>query len=666
VFAIATTPADAATLGHPALGQASIFTSILGHLGGAVLGAFKWTIGLASKFILVTLSAFVRMLIPRSWAHEAVSVFDWIVAIPDYAGSVTSPGGGHHYGFAGVNDLRSLFEWIGLAVLPLTLVTATGRAMLGHGDHVAAPVARVVILALALLSYTWWWAQAAAVINQLTNLILSPAAVTDGIHQLMAYATEGVALGGWQLIDLGLMATLAVELLMLIAVKVVILLVGALLYATGPVMLGVVPSESGAVLARAWLSSVMTLFALPAVWATIFAVGAVLIGDASTAGPLIGGNTGAGQLLGGVIVAVAGAATLWLCLRAAREVGGLLRIQLGGMLVTARSATNLQTRPAPAQSVAGSRGAESLRTFQGRVRDASASALSAGGPAGQRTAQVAGAATRFGQRGLLLGGAHAANGLVRGAGRAVNATAATPAGPSQTAPGDGATAGPQPQRVGRAGAVASRMARAGSASWQQSRPAGERHGDTPATTPRGARHTTGSTSQGKRPADGAERPTRSSPIGKPHGAHNTETQPAGGRSSRPDDGAVDALQPDTRRPSPGTTPPTATAGGQRRAGPPSTRAAQGPSPAPPPHESTSSSTPPHPAGADHGTARPDSAGAGSPTPPPSSDAARASRSGRGTTSRRRVPPVSREAGSPPIEPRPAVDVPERPRPGQER
>jgi hypothetical protein len=549
--------------------------------------------------------------------------------------------------------------------------------MLGHGDHVAAPVARVVILALALLSYTWWWAQAAAVINQLTNLILSPAAVTDGIRQLMAYATEGIALGGWQLIDLGLTATLAVELLLLIAVKVVILLVGALLYATGPVMLGVVPSESGAVLARAWLSSVMTLFALPAVWATIFAVGAVLIGDASTAGPLIGGNTGAGQLLGGVIVAVAGAATLWLCLRAAREVGGLLRIQLGGMLVTARSATNLQTRPAPAQSVARARGAESLRTFQGRVRDASASALSAGGPAGQRTAQAAGAATRIGQRGLLLGGAHAASGLVRGAGRAVNATSATPAGTSQTAPDGGATAGPQPQRVGRvgrvgrAGAVASRMARAGSASWQQSRTAGERHGDEPATTPPAGRRTTASWSRARRPAEGAERPTRSTPTGTPHGAHNAGTPPAGGRSSRPGDGAVNALQPDTSRPSPGVAPPTATAGSQRRppsAGSPtpSTRTAQASSPAAAPQGSTSSSTSSHPVGADHGTARPDSTGAGSATPPPSGDAARASRAGRATTSRRSSQPASREAGSPPAEPQPSVDVPERPRPGQER
>ena len=68
------------------------------------------------------------------------------------------------------------------------------------------------------------------------------------------------------------------------------------------------------------------------VWATLFAVGALLVGDAGTAGPLIAGHSSIGSLLGGVLLAVAGAASLWMCLRAAREAMGLLRMQLGGLL----------------------------------------------------------------------------------------------------------------------------------------------------------------------------------------------------------------------------------------------------------------------------------------------------------------------------------------------
>jgi len=139
VLALGAAPAYAATGGHLVVPDASIIgtltspiRSVFSAIGGAVLGAFSWTISLASKFILVTVGALVKLLIPRSWAHEGVQVFEWIVAIPDYAGTITSPSGQTSYGFAGVNDIRQLFEWLGLALLPLTLVYSSGRAMLGH------------------------------------------------------------------------------------------------------------------------------------------------------------------------------------------------------------------------------------------------------------------------------------------------------------------------------------------------------------------------------------------------------------------------------------------------------------------------------------------------------------------------------------------------------
>ena len=101
---------------------AGILGSIFGSIGHAVLGAFSWTIGLASKFILTTIGALVRMLIPRSWANEGVEIMEWIVAVPNYAGTVTSPDRPHRsYGFAGINALRDLFTWIGVGLLPLTL-----------------------------------------------------------------------------------------------------------------------------------------------------------------------------------------------------------------------------------------------------------------------------------------------------------------------------------------------------------------------------------------------------------------------------------------------------------------------------------------------------------------------------------------------------------------
>jgi hypothetical protein len=487
LLVLAAAPAYATGGGHLAAPDASIIstltspiTSVFSAIGGAVLGAFSWTISLASKFILITLGALVKMLIPRSWAKDAIGLFQWIVAIPDYAGTVTSPGGGHVYGFAGVNDLRELFQWLGIGLLPLTLVYATSRAMLGRGDHIAAPLARVVVLAALLASYPYWWEQAAALVNQLTHMILSPAVVVVGIHKLMAYAVDGVALGGWQLVDLGLMAALAVELLTLIFAKVVLILLGALLFATGPLTIGLVPTESGDVIARAWMSAVVTLLMLPVAWAAVFAVGAVLVDDASSAGPLIGGQAQIGSLLGGVIVAVAGAATLWLCLKAAREVGGLLRLQIGGLLVIAgRGRSGATSGPAAAGThprVAAA--ASSIRGFQGKVRAASAAALDAAGP---RTGAVARAAGTVGRRGLLAGSLTGAGSAAlaagRLAGRSSAGTAARPHLGAAAASAAIATAAPN-SRLGRAGAVASRMARAGSAAWQQNASPAARGTDT--------------------------------------------------------------------------------------------------------------------------------------------------------------------------------------------
>src|SRR2546429_153875 len=90
-------PAAAATGSHLPLVSADILGighlagSIFSGLGHAVLGAFSWTIGLASKFILTTIGALVRMLIPRSWAQEGVEIMEWIVAVPNYAGTITTP-----------------------------------------------------------------------------------------------------------------------------------------------------------------------------------------------------------------------------------------------------------------------------------------------------------------------------------------------------------------------------------------------------------------------------------------------------------------------------------------------------------------------------------------------------------------------------------------------
>jgi hypothetical protein len=443
------------SLAAPAAALASsthmvLVPAFLGFLGGVfhaiagvVLGSLNWTVGVAGKFILATLGGLIRLLIPAAWARDGLEVMHWIVAVPDYAGTVTSPSGHSVYGFAGINALRDLFMWIGAALLPLTLVYATSRAALGAGGHVVAPIGRVLGLAAVLVSYPWWWSQAAAAVNQLTHFVLALPPVSQGIYKLMQYAVGGIALGGWQLVDLFLMGAIGGALLGLIFLKVVIILLGALLYAVGPLMIGLVPTEGGLGIARAWASAAATLLALPLAWSTILAVGALLINDSSTAAPLIGGSGTIAHLLGGLLLALAGLASLWLCIRAAREAGAVLRGQLSGVLASGSGRGVATASASPPQA---RRAAESLRGFPSRVASATGAALGAGGQAGQALAAGASGLAAHSRRGLIGAG---------GTGMRTGAAAA--------APGTAALVGRS-----RAGAAAVRMARAGAANWQQS------------------------------------------------------------------------------------------------------------------------------------------------------------------------------------------------------
>jgi hypothetical protein len=490
--------------------------SIFSTIGGAILGAFTWTIGLATKFILTTIAALVKMLIPHAWVHEGLQIMQWIVAVPDYAGKVSSPGGGHAYGFAGINALRDVFTWLGVAIAPLTLVYATSRAMIGEGDPVGIPVLRMLAVTAVIVSYPYWWSQAAALADQITNTILSVPAVSRGLYKLMEYAVDGVALGGWQLIDLGLMGAIGLELIGLIFLKVVVILLGALLYATGPVTIGLVPTRAGSALARAWASAAVALLLLGIAWATLFAVGALLIGDAGSAGPLIAGNSALGSLAGGLLLAVAGLASLWLCLKAAREMAGLLRLQLSGLLVL--GGQRVPPAATPAASARRTTG-QSLREYGARVARAAGAAggeLALAGAGSGAFARAGRGAGYVGRRGLIGTAAAAGRTAAAGAAPAVGAVFAR----------------------SRPGAAAVRMARAGTASWQAT-PRKPRAKRPEARTTAAAAQVANATRQGAGPgrssAPGAARsgaPAAGSPSRSSTGRESAST-PTSSSGSRP-------------------------------------------------------------------------------------------------------------------------------------
>jgi hypothetical protein len=445
--AVLASTAAAAPPGAPiadVLGVGGALKDLLDKAGGVLLNGVNWTSDVAGQFIVQTLGGLVDLLIPDSWARQATSIMQWVVAVPNYGARIQTPGGSLTYAFAGINELRDLFVWIGLALLPLTLVYASTRSMFGLGDHVALPVIRVLAIGVALVSYPWLWAQVAAIVNQLTKAVLSTPLVGAGVNRMFEFIVGGAALAGPPLVGLLVMGAAGVALLATIFVKVLMIIVGALVYATGPVMLGLAPTERGAAAARAWLTLALGLAALPIVWTTVFAIGGLLMNDSAGAGALIATDSDLGKLLGGLLLALAAVATFWLNLKLTGFAAAILGGQVGGMLSLASSA---RAGRGPGASVP-SDARDALTAFGARVSGAvrgAARPLAESGRAGAMLVRAGGGVSALASGGMLgVGGRLARRG-------------ATGVGRSSVGHAIGET---------KAGVLATRMARAGHSGWK--------------------------------------------------------------------------------------------------------------------------------------------------------------------------------------------------------
>jgi len=527
VLVAGVSPAAAATAGDM---PAPLLANIFGDIAGAVLGGLDWTVNVAGDFVMNLFGGIVQKLIPRSWIDQGIPILSWIVAVPDYSARISTPTGSGGYGFAGVNAMRGLFTWLGLAIAPLTLVYATSRSVFGQSDQPAVPLIRVFMVAIAVLSYTWLWGQAVAVTNQITKAILGVSAVSAGIEKMFDLLITGTVLRGLPFIGLILMAVGAIGLIAMLFLKVMIVLVGALVYATGPLMLGLAATERGNAVARAWLTLATGLFALAVIWASVFALSAVLINDASSgAGAvLFSGSSGLRSFLGGLIIAMAAIAGFILNLKITKALGGVVGAQLSGMLALVGSQGGVRgllggagARAASAGAGAGSAGT-SLRGFAAKARGAAGGAASTFGQGASRAGVLTAAGT-LARGGLIgAGGALAGASASRLAGSRVGQVAASSrAGSVATQTARGARRGWKNPHASsdqlRGGAAADKTARASSTPAAAAPPPTK-----PAPRPQGT-------------PGGGEGPTARPPASpdtrSPRGARSTP--PRGSSSSRP-------------------------------------------------------------------------------------------------------------------------------------
>ena len=188
-------------------------------------------------------------------------------------------------------------------------------------------------------------------------------------------------------------------LLALIFLKVVIILLGALLYATGPLMIGLVATESGAALARAWASAVACCSGLPLRGRHVRRRRA-LDQRHHRAGVLVGGSGGIAHCSAGCCSRSPG----WRACGSASRSPARRAAAADPARRTARARSSRRSSSSSTSTPAAASATNSLRGFGSRVGQAGSAAvgaLSASGPVGAGAARVAGGSRHFARGGLV-------------------------------------------------------------------------------------------------------------------------------------------------------------------------------------------------------------------------------------------------------------------------
>ncbi|HXQ00022.1 MAG TPA: hypothetical protein VN845_08150 [Solirubrobacteraceae bacterium] len=260
-------------------------------------------------------------LVPSFLKNASVATIKWLVAVPD-------PASWTHIG-----ELEGDMTLLAVSLLGVCFTAGIVRYLLvglsGSG-HPLQALASTVGSAGALILYPWAATQVVAMINTLTNTILSFPVVGNGLQR-----TVGILFGGALLIGSGglflavLVIVGVVFATVMFVMKVLILLAFALLYVVGPLVIAVRPLPELSHLVRAWGTMLIGVALVPVGWTILFAVAGALSLDATSFGGV--GHVGVvGALTGHVAGAFAALLTFFLAMRLPLGVLGHLRGVLGG------------------------------------------------------------------------------------------------------------------------------------------------------------------------------------------------------------------------------------------------------------------------------------------------------------------------------------------------
>ncbi|MDQ8045760.1 MAG: hypothetical protein AAGC46_15355 [Solirubrobacteraceae bacterium] len=293
-------------------------------IGHALLGGLSFTAGFFRDLFTALLGGIADMLVPDSWASKGPALLTWLVASPDF----TLPA------FSDLQRVSNISLWLGIACLPTTLAVSIGLPHLGltpAGDAVGPIIGRTAAATAGLILWGPLWSQGAALCNTVSHAYLGDHIATSGMNAYMSLIAVGGALGGIPILGILIVLFAGALFLAALVMKVFVLLIGGLLFASGPLLLGVVPTQRGAHLSRTWLSALLMTWILPILWGLVFVVSGAFVHRAAAIGSAIGGS-GSIAATGGTLVA--GCAAIvgpLLCISLTRAALGPLGHQFGAM-----------------------------------------------------------------------------------------------------------------------------------------------------------------------------------------------------------------------------------------------------------------------------------------------------------------------------------------------
>jgi hypothetical protein len=475
--------------------------------------------------------ALAGALVPGFLKHATVATIQHLVALPD-------PAGWRH-----VSELEGDMTYLGVSLMPVTLTVCTLRYWvvgLTGAAHPATGLARCAGATFMLVIYRWLIEQTVAATNTLTHAILAFPVVANGLASIITVLFGGALLIGAGGVFGAFLVFFGVAFAAgLFASQSAILLILALAYFAGPLLIALWPIPELSHLMRVWAHALMAVVLVPVGWTILFATAGALSLDATD---FTGGAPGIG---GHIEAAFAGLITFLIALKLPLMLFGELRHILGSATLQARGAGG-----GGAQGQATMPGAQRIRASHARLRTIgleglpslgrsvgrAAGALGApvGGPIGAARRGFVGAASRSG----LAPRVAAAAGVAGGTGAAVAA---------RKSPTGGGRGGIR-ERFARAGTILAKApgdakaAMVASARKQAGSPArfATKGAAARPSNGTGAQRKSASTATGKTPAKAASQPAPNRAAGRPQtqrpGSSRTppvQTKPQGQAQAKP-------------------------------------------------------------------------------------------------------------------------------------